>query len=207
MITAEQRLEQRRPRVTGDREGEVLDAAVRVLADVGYDRLTMDQVAAEAHASKATLYRRWSTKAELVVDAVSRGKGLPDPTVIPDTGTLRGDLVATACGKKGWTAELPMSVLGGVMTALHTDEELSTAFRERFLAPRMQVTRALFERARTRGEIPADVDLDLVYTVLPALCSFHEFALGSPTDDRFVRRVIDHVVIPSACRTADGPTH
>lgn len=196
-------VEHRRPRVTGQREAEILDATVRVLAEVGYDRLTMDQVAAEAHASKATLYRRWSTKAELVVDAVSRAKGLPDVTLIPDTGTLRGDLVSTACGKRGWTAELPMSVLGGVMTALHTDEELSTAFRERFLAPQMTVTRALFERARRRGEIPQDVDLDLIYTVLPSLCSFHEFVLGCPIDDRFVRRVIDHVVMPAACRTAN----
>jgi len=192
--------ELRRPRVTGDREAELLDATLRMLAEVGYDRLTMDHVAAEAHASKATLYRRWSTKAELVVDAVSRAKGMPDVS-IPDTGTLRGDLVAGACGKQGWTAELPMSVLAGVMTALHTDEELSTAFRERFLAPRMEATREMFERARGRGEIPVDVDLDLVLTVLPSMCNFWEFALGHPIDDRFVRRVIDHVVVPAACRT------
>ena len=193
--------ENRRPRVAGDREAQLLDATVRVLGQVGYDRLTMDQVAAEAHASKATLYRRWSTKAELVVDAVSRAKGMPDPQV-PDTGSLRGDLLATACGKSGWTAALPMSVLGGVMTALHTDDELANAFRERFLLPRLTRTRELFERAQRRGEIPADADLDLVATVLPSLCSYREFVLGQEINDRFVRRVIDHVVVPAACRTA-----
>ena len=67
----------RRPRIEGDREAEVLDAAVAVLAEVGYDRLTMDQVALTARASKATLYRRWSSKAELVVDAVSRTRVCP----------------------------------------------------------------------------------------------------------------------------------
>lgn len=192
--------EQRRPRVTGEREHELLDATLRALAEVGYDRLTMDHVAAEARASKATLYRRWTTKAELVVDALARAKGMPDPAA-PETGTLRGDLLATACGKQGWTAQLPMSVLAGLMTALHTDEELATAFRERFLAPRMEANRDMFERARERGEIPSDVDIDLVQSVLPALCMFHEFVLGGTIDDAFVRRAIDHAVIPSACRT------
>src|SRR3954470_6760096 len=60
-----------RPRVEGGREEEILDATVTVLAELGYDRLTMDAVATAAKASKATLYRRWSTKAELVVDAIS----------------------------------------------------------------------------------------------------------------------------------------
>ncbi len=192
--------EQRRPRVTGEREHELLDATLRVLAEVGYDRLTMDSVAAEARASKATLYRRWTSKAELVVDALARAKGMPDPQV-PDTGSLRGDLVDTACGKSGWTAQLPMSVLAGLMTALHTDEELATAFRERFLAPRMEATHEMFERARDRGEIPSDVDISLIQSVLPSLCTYQEFVLGNAIDDAFVRRVIDHVVIPAACRT------
>jgi AcrR family transcriptional regulator len=192
--------EQRRPRVTGEREHELLDATLRVLGEVGYDRLTMDHVAAGARASKATLYRRWNTKAELVVDALARAKGMPDPE-IRDTGTLRGDLLAGACGKHGWTAQLPMSVLAGVMTALHTDEELATAFRERFLAPRMAATRDMFERARGRGEIPRDVDIAVLQSVLPSLCTFQEFVLGNTIDDAFVRRVIDHVVIPAACRT------
>ncbi|MBA2639183.1 MAG: helix-turn-helix transcriptional regulator, partial [Nocardioidaceae bacterium] len=113
-----------RPRVTGEREDEILDATVRVLAELGYDRLTFDQVAAEAHASKATLYRRWDGKAALIVDALSRAKGLPDPAV-SDTGSLRGDLLAVFCGPAGLSERLPMSVLGAVMTALHTDAELS----------------------------------------------------------------------------------
>ncbi len=193
--------DQRRPRVTGEREHELLDATLRVLAEVGYDRLTMDHVAAEARASKATLYRRWNSKAELVVDALARAKGMPEPE-IADTGSLRGDLLAGACGKQGWTAQLPMSVLAGLMTALHTDEELATAFRERFLTPRMEATRDVFLRARDRGEVPADIDMDLVQSVLPSLCTFQEFVLGATIDDAFVRRAIDHVVLPAACRTA-----
>src|SRR5512147_2749500 len=84
-----------RPRVEGDREQEILDAALEVLGEVGYDRLTMDAVAQRAKASKATLYRRWSSKARLVVEALARTKGVPE---IPDTGDLRTDLVTAFCG-------------------------------------------------------------------------------------------------------------
>lgn len=190
-----------RPRVTGDREDEILEATVRVLADVGYDRLTMDQVAAEAHASKATLYRRWADKASLVVDAVSRAKGLPEADP-PDTGSLRDDLLSVFCGPAGLTERLPMSVLAGLMTALHTDEELSVAWRERFLAPRMAVAVSIFARARDRGEIAPDADLEVLQTVLPSMCAFRQTVLGRPVDAAFVASVIDQIVLPAAVQPA-----
>ena len=81
-----------RPRVEGDREQEILDATLAVLVDVGYDRLTMDAVATQAKASKATLYRKWDGKAALVIDALMSEK---TPLAAPqDTGSLRGDDIA-----------------------------------------------------------------------------------------------------------------
>jgi AcrR family transcriptional regulator len=189
-----------RPRVTGDREDEILEATVRVLAEVGYDRLTMDQVAAEAHASKATLYRRWDDKATLVVDAVSRAKGLPEVEA-PDTGSLRGDLLAVFCGPAGAAARLPMSVLAGLMTALHTDADLSRAWRERFLAPRMAVAREIFRRARERGESSPDVDVEVLQNVLPSMCAFQQTVMGQSVDADFVASVIDQVVLPAVHRS------
>ena len=77
------------------RDPEILDAAIDVLAETGYDGMTIDMVAARAKAGKATIYRRWTSKAELVLDAVACMKaGDLDPEHLPDTGTLRGDLVA-----------------------------------------------------------------------------------------------------------------
>src|SRR5512141_1472504 len=91
-----------RPRVEGERESEILDAALDLLAQVGYDRMTMDAVASHARASKATLYRRWSSKSSLVVDAILRTKeALQTPEV--DTGSLREDLLQMACGHGGLT--------------------------------------------------------------------------------------------------------
>src|ERR1700753_60662 len=77
------------------RDPEIMDAALDVLAETGYDGMTIDMVAARAKAGKATLYRRWASKPELVLEAVAcmKSKGL-DLASPPDTGTLRGDLVA-----------------------------------------------------------------------------------------------------------------
>ena len=186
-----------RPRVEGGREDEILDATVEVVAELGYDRLTMDAVATAAKASKATLYRRWSTKAELVVDAISRAKGCPVPDDI-DTGSLRGDLISLSCEDGGFTSEMPMSVMAGLLTALHRDSDLQKAFKERFLAPRVAVVNQVYARAVERGEIAADVDVELLSQTLPAVIIHHAFILGiEPTED-LVLRVIDHVILPAA---------
>ena len=186
-----------RPRVEGGREDEILDATVVLVAELGYDRLTMDAVATAAKASKATLYRRWSTKAELVVDAVSRAKGCPMPDDV-DTGSLRGDLISISCAEGGFTSEMPMSLMAGLLTALHRDNELERAFQERFVAPRQAVVARIYDRAVRRGEIAAGVDVELLSQTLPALMIHYSFILGiEPTDD-LVLRVIDNVILPAA---------
>jgi AcrR family transcriptional regulator len=186
-----------RPRVEGGREEEILDATVTVVAELGYDRLTMDAVATAAKASKATLYRRWTSKAELVVDAISRAKGCPMPDDV-DTGSLRGDLISMSCGDGGFTDELPMSVIAGLITALHRDDDLQKAFRERFLAPRLQLISKVYERAVERGEIAPGVDIELLSVTLPAVIVHHAYILGvEPTDD-LILRVIDNLILPAA---------
>jgi AcrR family transcriptional regulator len=188
-----------RPRIEGDREAEILDATLELLATTGYERLTMDAVAAAAKASKATLYRRWSTKAELVIDAIGRAKNAP--TVIDlDTGSLRSDLLASACHRGGISDPSAVSVLAGIIPALHHDEEFADAFRERFLKPKLAEARVIYERARTRGEIADDVDLELLATVLPAIALHRAFVLRGSVDDATVARIIDEVVIPASTR-------
>jgi AcrR family transcriptional regulator len=186
-----------RPRVEGGREDEILDATVAVVAELGYDRLTMDAVATAAKASKATLYRRWSTKAELVVDAISRAKGCPMPEDV-DTGSLRGDLISMACGDGGFTDEMPLSVIAGLITALHRDADLQKAFRERFLAPRLLLTQKAYERAVERGEIAPGIDIELLSTTLPAVIVHHAYVLGVEPTDELILRVIDNVILPAA---------
>ncbi|TDD44920.1 TetR/AcrR family transcriptional regulator [Kribbella antibiotica] len=186
-----------RPRVEGGREEEILEATVTVLAELGYDRLTMDAVATMAKASKATLYRRWSTKADLVVDAISRAKGCPMPEDV-DTGSLRGDLIAMSCGDGGFTDEVPMSVIAGLVTALHRDADLQKAFRERFLAPRQGISAGVYTRAVARGEIAPDADIEMLSVTLPAVIVHQAYILGEQPTEELILRVIDHIILPAA---------
>ena len=188
-----------RPRVEGERESEILDAALVLLCRVGYDRLTMDAVAAEAKASKATLYRRWSSKPSLVVDAILRSKeALQAPEV--DTGSLREDLVQMACGHGGLTDTRSAEVMAGLVTALHHDPDFAVEFRTRVLGPKLEIGRRVFERARARGEITADLDLDLLSSALAGIILHRSFVLGLPADEKTVAQVVDEIILPAATR-------
>ena len=188
-----------RPRVEGERESEILDAALVLLCRVGYDRLTMDAVAAEAKASKATLYRRWSSKPSLVVDAILRSKeALQAPEV--DTGSLREDLVQMACGHGGLTDTRSAEIMAGLVTALHHDPDFAVEFRTRVLGPKIEIGRRVFERARARGEITADLDLDLLSSALAGIILHRSFVLGLPADEKTVAQVVDEIILPAATR-------
>ena len=188
-----------RPRVEGERESEILDAALALLARVGYDRLTMDAVAAEAKASKATLYRRWASKPSLVVDAILRTKeALQAPDA--DTGNLRDDLVQMACGHGGLTDAKSAQIMAGIVTALHHDPDFAEEFRTRVLGPKIESTRAIFQRAKDRGEITADLDLDLLSPALAGIILHRSFVLGLPADEKTVAQVVDEIILPAATR-------
>ena len=191
-----------RPRIEGHREQEILDATLEVLADVGYDRLTMDAVATAAKASKATLYRRWSSKAALVIDAVLAQKG---PATVPDTGSLRGDLIEMSCGIGGFSDRKPMSVLASLITAINLDEEFAERFRRDFIGPKVAIGRTVYERAQARGEIRADLDIDLVAPALAGMVLHRTFLLGEHATPELITALIDQIVLPACHPQAHVP--
>lgn len=186
-----------RPRVEGEREQEILDATIDTLAEVGYDRLTMDAVAARAKASKATLYRRWNGKAQLVIDALCSKK---QPHTMPDTGTLRGDLLAMFCDKGGVNDPQQLAVLGSLITAVGRDAEFAEQFRRDFIGPKRAVSRQIWERAQQRGEVREDLDLDLFETAVPSMVLFRAILLGEPPSPEMVAQAIDNLILPAATR-------
>jgi AcrR family transcriptional regulator len=192
-----------RPRVAGDREQEILDAALDVLAEVGYDRLTMDAVAHRAKASKATLYRRWTSKATLVVESLARAKTTPE---IPDTGDLRTDLMTAFCGHGGLTDEDTTATFGAVITAVTTDREFAAEFRRQVVEPKSVLSRTVFERARERGELRADLDLDLVVPALSGIILHRVFVLGERPDAALIERAIDQIILPAVRPPAEEPS-
>lgn len=185
-----------RPRVEGDREQEIFDATLDVLVDVGYDKLTMDAVATAARASKATLYRRWESKASLVLEAVLAQKGpIGD---LPDTGTLRGDLIASHCaGHGGLTDQRQLAVFSSVVTALGRDPEFADGFRNQFIGPKVERTRELYARAAQRGELREGIDLDVVGPALSGIVLHSQFILGRQPTPESITAVIDQVILPA----------
>jgi len=190
-----------RPRVEGDREQQILDAALEVLAEVGYDRLTMDAVAQRAKASKATLYRRWNSKATLVVEALARTKSTP---ATPDTGDLRTDLVTAFCGMGGLTDHDTTATFGAVITAVSTDPEFAAEFRRQVVAPKAQLSYTVFERARDRGQVRDDLDLHIIAPALAGIVLHRVFLLGEQPDAALIERAIDQIILP-ACRPEPTP--
>jgi AcrR family transcriptional regulator len=184
-----------RPRIEGEREQEILEVTLAILAEVGYDRLTMDAVASRAKASKATLYRRWSSKAKLVIDALHKSKG---PDEFPDTGTLRGDLQAAFCGMGGLTDPAMVAIMSSVITAIGRDKEFAEEFRTHFVATKLEASSAIWERARQRGDLRPDVDLDLISHALAGVVLHRVFMFGQPPTEDLINRVIDQIILPAA---------
>ncbi len=185
------------------RDAAILGAALAVLAEVGYDHLTMDTVAARAHAGKGALYRRWPSKAELVIEAVKMGAPRLD---VPDTGSLKGDLAVLVQGAEA-LADQPERVLrmAGLATAASHDPELAAALK-RHMTPRDDVMKAVFSRAVSRGEIPPERDSRLIWELLPSILFARAIFSPASITPSLVRHIVDTVVYPLLTAPA-SPAH
>lgn len=182
------------------RDAAICDATLALLLEVGYDRMSMDAVAARAHASKATIYRRWPGKQELVLDAVrSRGPGM----VVPDdTGSLHGDLVATYRSALEGVGAEDAELVAGVLRAMRSTPELADCVRTQVLESKCEVSRTVVARAVERGELPAETDPMLLHEVASALWFHRILVVGGPVDDDFIAHVVDDVLIPLLDRSS-----
>ena len=188
------------------RDPEILAATLDVLAETGYDRMTIDDVAARAKAGKATLYRRWPSKAHLVVDAVGCMKQTAtDHEHLPDTGTLRGDLLALIRPHTIEQGERKMRIMAGLFSVLQENRDLADAVNAAIVEPRARATRLLLERAAARGEIAADHDLELLSLVSQATVAYRLLVLGRPADVAFLTSIVDEVVLPAVGIAPERP--
>jgi AcrR family transcriptional regulator len=189
-----------RPR-DDSRDAVILAATLEVLGEVGYDRMTIEAVAAKAKASKATVYRRWPGKAALVVDAIhtTTPKAAADgeaPCYWPDTGSLREDLLA---GCRAFVERLTSAegaLLTAVMTAQIRDPDLAAAMRAASYDDKRRSCRLLCERAIARGELDSAAGVDTFVEVLPAIMFNRLLLSGQPFDEAFVHHVVDDIALP-----------
>ncbi|MBT2383138.1 TetR/AcrR family transcriptional regulator [Streptomyces sp. ISL-11] len=189
----------RRTRLTPEREAELYEAVLDILREVGYDALTMDAVAARTHSSKATLYRQWKGKPELVVSALRHKK--PVKVAEIDTGTLRGDLHALVCEADEAQMERDTALMRGLGHAIHTNADLHRALRELLIKPETEGFDTMLRRAVARGEVAADNPaLEYVsHTILGAFIT-RPLIEDRHADPAYLSRYIDAVILPALGR-------
>jgi AcrR family transcriptional regulator len=178
----------------GERETAICVAALELLAEVGYDRMTMDGVAARARASKATIYRRWPGKRELVLDAIRcRTEQHID---VPDTGTLRGDIIATLRVMSTKLGQRDVDLMAGVMRAMRNTPDLAECVRAQTLEAKRYVGNTIVARAIDRGELPAGTDPEPFHETAPAIMFFRILIIDLPVDEPFLAHVADDILVP-----------
>ena len=198
MTESEPKLRQRTEgRLDRTRDPAILDAALAALTKHGYDATNMNDIAARAGVGKAAIYRRWSSKAALITDALVYWR--PDllSNDAPDTGSLLGDLDALVERAKRNDTDLVTNdlVLRVALEAAH-DPEMATALDDlMFVRGRRTVTTILAQAAQ-RGEIPANRDWSLAADVILAL-GLLRVIRGQTVDADFVRQVIETLILPA----------
>ncbi|MFI7451340.1 TetR/AcrR family transcriptional regulator [Nonomuraea sp. NPDC049714] len=190
------------------RRGEALNSAIfqatlDELAEGGYAQLTMERVAERARASKASLYRRWPTRVTLVMAAVYHS--LPDMVSVPDTGSLREDLLDVLRRSSAALSGPAGEAMRGLLSEVLRDESVAQAFRENSQGASRKMMAEIARRAVERGEIdPAAVTprrLDSGQALIRQYFLFH----GPPIPDRLIVDVVDEVMVPLLAGAGPAP--
>lgn len=180
-----------RPRVAAH-DGAILDAALGLLATAGYAGMTIDAVAAAAGVSKATVYLRWPSKADLATAALAHVRETGPARV---TGDVRHDLAAVLGAMRRNIRRLSaMGIIGTCLAEEGANPELLALFRERSIAPRRAELRGLLAAARDRGALRDGADLEAAVDLLMGAIHAHHMS-GEPFprgwEDRVVGVVLD----------------
>jgi AcrR family transcriptional regulator len=169
-----------------------IEATLELIAENGIGGLTTNAVAERAGISKATMYRRWRSKEELVVDAVA---ALVSEIAVPDTGSTRDDLRVLMHGAVAvYSRSLEASVMPSLVDAMSRHAGLARAVRDGFLARRRAVLRAVLQRGVERGDLRADLDVELALDTLGGALFYRLLVTGGPIDGRLADGVVELIV-------------
>ncbi len=186
----------RRP---GRRRDPALDDAIQaavvdVLATEGYAGLTMDTVAVVAGVSKATIYRRWTSKTDLLVSVIERAS--EDSLAAVDTGCLRDDLLALLASLVDMLSGPGGTASRALLTASTVDPALGTAFRNGPIARWSAAFQAAFMRAAARGDVAPTAGQSLVAEAGPSILIKRWLLADQPLDDALAEAVVDGLMMP-----------
>jgi AcrR family transcriptional regulator len=191
-----------RPRSTQSHQA-ILQATLDLLAEVGYDRMSIEAIATRAGVGKPTIYRRYLSKAELVADAIESRR---EEYVIPNTGSLWGDIEALITS----AAQITFNPLGRQTVAMMigsatSNPEFAQVYWIKYLQPRRQAFAVVYERAKARQEIPADLDPDLVFDVISGLMLYAlVFPEGTKAWETYIRQTIQLLIQGALAHSASS---
>jgi AcrR family transcriptional regulator len=176
----------REPRV----DRAILNTTLELIAEQGLQALRIDEVAHRAKVGKATIYRRYRSKAELVAEAV--GALVDREIVVPDSGSTREDLlVLMREAVELYSGSLAASLMPSVIDEMSRNEQLAKIARERFLTERRRALRVVFERGIERGDLRPDLDLELALDVLAGPLFYRLMVTGGPIDEGLAKGVVE----------------
>ena len=171
----------------------ILQATLELLAEVGFERMSIDAIATRAGVGKTTIYRRYESKEELVAEAI---ESLREEVVIPDTGTLWGDMDALIQN----AAQITLSPLGRqtvamIISSASSNPQFAQIYWTKYLQPRQQAFAIVIERAKTRNEIQANLDPALVFDTMSGIMLYAQiFQPTSESWEAYVRRAL-HLIL------------
>ncbi|RNI20750.1 TetR/AcrR family transcriptional regulator [Flexivirga caeni] len=174
-------------------ESAMLSVTRRLLIEHGYDGMTVEAVAKAAGTGKAALYRRWPGKSELVIAAV---RALQAPVVVPDTGSLRGDLLECARHYTSGHEEAAL-VMGALLSDATRHPELGKAAYDAIGAPPAAALAAVIRRWTDRGVIKASAPIELIGGLLPAIAFRNVVMRRTRLDVGTAETLIDGVLLPA----------
>jgi AcrR family transcriptional regulator len=173
----------------------ILEATIQVLGEEGYEGLSIEGVAARAGVGKTTIYRRWPSKAELVVAAIQRYKAPTDPIPLAPDESTRDALVRVLSGFTRTMSHTESGrMLCGLVAEMSRNPELARAVRAGLLEHRRSIVYAILDRGIERGEIRSDIDHEVVGDLLGGPVVMRILLTGGSVAPKFVREAVDTVL-------------
>lgn len=183
-----------RPR-DNQRDDAIQSAAIELMQEVGYERCTIEAIATRAHASKATIYRRWNNKQELILSAVTRHTFCSPPEI--DSGNLRDDLIEMISDRIKNLKGPDGAVVSVLLTAAKNDPELGKLIPTSIRASQDDSVMLIIERGMKRGEIWKEANIELLLEILPAIFTYRIFMTHQPVNRKFIEQLVDGILITS----------
>ncbi|ORW54933.1 TetR/AcrR family transcriptional regulator [Mycolicibacterium peregrinum] len=188
------------PVLLDDVTAAIESAFFEELAAVGYGRLSVDAVAKRAGVGKAAIYRRWKSKQDLAADLVT--KVAVAAIDVPDTGTLRGDIRAyLENGRAALTHRLARTIIPDLLAEVARDPDYGATMAPRIREPRRLKAAQLFERARVRGEIADDADIDVALDIIGGALYWRQSVMQVNADDNYLDRLTEAIMTLVAADT------